>query len=606
MHRLRWLVIAVALAACHKDKTSSSSPGAPVSTAELDALWAKAPDKTMVGIVVSPRGITMMDHAWRDVHAFLKSIPEFAPAEQEMTAELGKLGLASDFQLADVGLGPAKGGAMFVDADDAHHLYTIIPVVDRDKFLAKAKGTKGTDVDKLDKTVCKTIDGFYACAETQELLARFGKGNVHGDLDAAKARGDIEVVATVDKVKAAGVVQLERGGFVARGVVAGVPSMFTSRFGAPHDVNVDLSHASGFATLDLRPFLDGVPEIPIIEGVTASDVVKSIGGPMNVMITSGDFGLDTRVPLSDTAPAKKLIEHCGDLPGALGAKLEGGNCHIPLPQVNVDATVSVDGKDLHLVAKGSGTPTAVSPSATGAELAKGKWSAAFWGRGTLLAPTPAAGAMPFGDIPGEAAMVIRTMIMLDELGLGVRIDGDKLEFVWTLRTGWANPDDVVAKLLAVDPSQVVAGKGAEIGKAIADAAPSSPFAADFKSGYGGLMVPTAIIGMMAAVAIPAFMEYMGPSKRRHGGPHAEAEIGVKKLAYEGYPMWAAAHPDKQCPDKIEDLDEYVDGGHVDPWGNPYVMMCGANLPPGAKGLAIQSAGPDGKLGTDDDVKSWDE
>jgi hypothetical protein len=34
------------------------------------------------------------------------------------------------------------------------------------------------------------------------------------------------------------------------------------------------------------------------------------------------------------------------------------------------------------------------------------------------------------------------------------------------------------------------------------------------------------------------------------------------------------------------------------------MYCGANLPAGAHGLAIVSPGPDGKLGTADDVKSW--
>jgi hypothetical protein len=36
------------------------------------------------------------------------------------------------------------------------------------------------------------------------------------------------------------------------------------------------------------------------------------------------------------------------------------------------------------------------------------------------------------------------------------------------------------------------------------------------------------------------------------------------------------------------------------------MFCGANLPKGAKGLAIQSAGPDGKLDTKDDIKSWED
>ncbi len=521
MHR--WLVTGLALAlavvACKKDKSSSSSsttsgPSAPASTAELDALWAKAPDNAMIGIVASPRAIAMMDHAWHDMHAFLKAIPQFAPVEQEMTAELAKVGLAPDFTFADVGIGPAKGGAVFV-ADDGKAMFAIIPVVDRDKFVAKAKGTKGADFDKFDKNVCKPIDGgFYACADTAELFARFGKGGaMRAGLDVVKARGDVEFVVA-QPAKAAGVAQLARGQFVVRGTYTGLPSLLTSRLGAPHEVNVDASHSSGFASIDFRPMLDGVPDVPIVEGVSAAQLVKSVAGPMTVKIAAGDFAFEARLPLSDTAPAKTLIEHCGDLPPALGAKLDGGACRVPVPQMNVDVVASIDGKDLKLSSKaGAGSPATVAPSAAAAELAKGAWSAVFWGRGTILAPTPAQGMSPWQQMPDEAATIIRVLAMFNELGIGVRVEGDTLSWVWTLRTGWANPDDVVAKLVAIDPQQVVAGKGAELGKAIADASPGSPFAADYKSGYGGLMVPTAIVGMMAAVAVPAFMQYMSASKR---------------------------------------------------------------------------------------------
>jgi hypothetical protein len=43
---------------------------------------------------------------------------------------------------------------------------------------------------------------------------------------------------------------------------------------------------------------------------------------------------------------------------------------------------------------------------------------------------------------------------------------------------------------------------------------------------------------------------------------------------------------------------------ADPWGHPYRMACGANLPPGAKYIAVWSVGPDGQTGTADDVTSW--
>ena len=44
----------------------------------------------------------------------------------------------------------------------------------------------------------------------------------------------------------------------------------------------------------------------------------------------------------------------------------------------------------------------------------------------------------------------------------------------------------------------------------------------------------------------------------------------------------------------------------DPWGNPYIIKCGGDLPPGARGIAVMSKGEDGKEGTGDDFKSWEQ
>jgi hypothetical protein len=85
-----------------------------------------------------------------------------------------------------------------------------------------------------------------------------------------------------------------------------------------------------------------------------------------------------------------------------------------------------------------------------------------------------------------------------------------------------------------------------------------------------------------------------------------AGLAVKKLAFEAYPEWSMKHPDKACPDRFDELLEFVDEKTTkDPWGNDYKMFCGANLPAGARGLAVVSAGEDGKEGTADDVKSWE-
>lgn len=91
-----------------------------------------------------------------------------------------------------------------------------------------------------------------------------------------------------------------------------------------------------------------------------------------------------------------------------------------------------------------------------------------------------------------------------------------------------------------------------------------------------------------------------------GASKAElAKVKARKYALEAYPHWLAAHPDKACPDKLEELNEYMtDNDTLDPWGRPYRMMCGPTMA-GAKGIAVISAGEDGKGGTADDIKSWE-
>jgi hypothetical protein len=89
-------------------------------------------------------------------------------------------------------------------------------------------------------------------------------------------------------------------------------------------------------------------------------------------------------------------------------------------------------------------------------------------------------------------------------------------------------------------------------------------------------------------------------------PKRVAAHDAKKYAFEAYPQWAVEHPDKACPGALAELREFTSfDSDNDPWGHPYRMMCGPSLPPGAKGVAIQSAGPDGQFDTADDVRSWE-
>lgn len=85
-----------------------------------------------------------------------------------------------------------------------------------------------------------------------------------------------------------------------------------------------------------------------------------------------------------------------------------------------------------------------------------------------------------------------------------------------------------------------------------------------------------------------------------------ARATVKKYAFEAYTSWSGQNPSKQCPDKLSDLDEYMNSKNVkDPWGNEYKMLCGANAPAGEKGFHVASNGEDGKPDTEDDIKSWE-
>ena len=116
-----------------------------------------------------------------------------------------------------------------------------------------------------------------------------------------------------------------------------------------------------------------------------------------------------------------------------------------------------------------------------------------------------------------------------------------------------------------------------------------------------IMIVLAIIALVMGLLVgPAVMKQFG------GAKVDTTKIKLKKYAYEAYPSWSAAHPDKSCPEKLADLNEYMNNEDSnDSWGHPLRMLCGQNMPPGAKGIAIVSLGEDGKEGSPDDLKSWE-
>jgi hypothetical protein len=102
-------------------------------------------------------------------------------------------------------------------------------------------------------------------------------------------------------------------------------------------------------------------------------------------------------------------------------------------------------------------------------------------------------------------MVIRLMSMISELGLGARVQGDKLELVATVRTLFAKPDEVVAKVSTITAKDIAANRARALAEQIARSAPGSPFAHDFTAGLDGLLVPTALAGQGVSMVVTGLM-----------------------------------------------------------------------------------------------------
>src|SRR5262249_52580788 len=152
-----------------------------------------------------------------------------------------------------------------------------------------------------------------------------------------------------------------------------------------------------------------------------------------------------------------------------------------MPQLGQKFDVWVDGKELRAGQKAT-KPTGGKVSRTGlaTELAENEWQLAMWGRGSMLSSLPPGIAQQI-PIPGLARTLVGVASALNEVAIAARVDGNAVKFVAGVRTMWSNPDDVVAKITAVKPDDVLNGQGGAALKAIADGATNSPFAGDVKA-----------------------------------------------------------------------------------------------------------------------------
>ncbi|MBU2971239.1 type II secretion system major pseudopilin GspG [Pseudoalteromonas sp. C2R02] len=134
-----------------------------------------------------------------------------------------------------------------------------------------------------------------------------------------------------------------------------------------------------------------------------------------------------------------------------------------------------------------------------------------------------------------------------------------------------------------------------------------------QSGFSLLevMVVLVIIGMIMAIVAPNIMgqqEEAAVDKAHLDIQQLEDAMAMYKLRNKVYPSTEQGLEALVTETDVEPLPRrFPEGGFIDklpedPWGNPYQLVS-----PGEIGkIDLFSMGPDGEVGTEDDIGNWDE
>ncbi|CAN5671121.1 hypothetical protein BH11MYX1_BH11MYX1_03450 [soil metagenome] len=515
-----WLIVLVTAAACGNH--TSLLDTAPDGGGKTDALWDLAPDGTEVGIVATPKAIGLVFDAVATAQT-LAATPDFAPMRGTAQALIAALLGKADGTPADAGLSAAKGFAMFITSDG---VIGVMPVGDRDKFMATKHGTRGatpTDADSLNGNTCKPLRDYYVCATNDKLFDRVGKGSLKGKAaELAGGPGDVELYAPQLPLfgGAPGDLglsfEIARGQVAARGMWTGQPTGALGVLSGVTAPKIEATNAAGFVAAEISKLTGGLPAAPLAGGVTFETFATSLAGPVSVVIPAGSVDIQITAPLTDVAPASTALAACKDLATILDLTGEQPKdaCRFKIPSANtleLEAWVDQAGKALRVGQHRGGVTKATEVALTpiGAELAHGDWTAVFWGRGSMLNLTCVVPSLT--EIRPEGSAAIHAISLVNELGVGIKVDAKGLKMRGVIRTVWANPPELAAKIAAISGSDIVTGKANDPAKAIAASAASAPFAADFQAGQGGLMIPAAALGIASAIIVPAIDSLLGGS-----------------------------------------------------------------------------------------------
>ena len=114
-----------------------------------------------------------------------------------------------------------------------------------------------------------------------------------------------------------------------------------------------------------------------------------------------------------------------------------------------------------------------------------------------------------------------------------------------------------------------------------------------------ILVVVAIIGMLGAVAVPAYMNYLADARVAT----TRSLIANVDVAVKSYNMKHGKYPESlevlQEPQE-DGGDPWLEGEAVDPWGNELKYEKQGKQRP-----KITSFGPDGEEGTEDDITNYE-
>ncbi|WP_105166943.1 type II secretion system major pseudopilin GspG [Pseudoalteromonas sp. T1lg23B] len=126
-----------------------------------------------------------------------------------------------------------------------------------------------------------------------------------------------------------------------------------------------------------------------------------------------------------------------------------------------------------------------------------------------------------------------------------------------------------------------------------------------------VMVVLVIIGMIMSIVAPNIMgqqEEAALDKAKLDIQQLEDAMNMYKLKNKAFPTTEQGLEALVTQTTIDPVPKrFPDGGFIsklpeDPWGNPYQLVS-----PGEMGkVDIFSMGPDGEVGTDDDIGNWDD